>query len=194
MSFHRTIFVAVATLFTVGMTSGAFAGCGMWNGCGGWGGGWDGGGGSAGWSTGCGGCGVSYAPVTYAVPITTYAVPVTTYAQPLAPAPIEVGGCGCGGSAVYAAPPVAPAPMYVVNQGPDYTGPGVMEPYRTYNPAPVYAPTASYPYVPGYGPRPYYHAGPRYAYGARAVYRPHFYGPRFYRPGPMWHTYPRRGY
>jgi hypothetical protein len=185
MAFHRTIFVAIATLFTVGMTSGAFAGCGMWDGCGGWGG-WSG---SVGWGTGCGGCGVvAYAPVTYAVPVTTYAVP-------LAPAPIEVGGCNCGGSIGYAAPSIAPSPVYVVNQGPEYTGPGVMEPYRTYNPAPEYAPAASYPYISpaGYGPgygygwhgydyrRPGFYARP--FYGPRLSYHPRFYGPvrHYYR-------------
>jgi len=74
---------------------------------------------------------------------------------PLAPAPIYVGpwsgswsdsprsfgpswvsgGCGCcscGG---------APSSLYVVDQGPTYTGPGVMEPFLTYTPA------TSYPYV-----------------------------------------------
>jgi len=64
---------------------------------------------------------------------------------PLAPAPIYVsrwssGGCsGCG---------VAPSPFYVVDQGPDYTGPGITRPFLTYTP-PI-----SFPYVSpccGYG-------------------------------------------
>src|SRR5580704_10145731 len=92
MSFHRAILVALATLFTVGMTSFASAGCCGW-----------------GYSApvvyqsapvygGCGGCG---GPTAAAV-----------FAQPVAPAPIAVGvavtpfggpccgwnGCGdCGG-------------------------------------------------------------------------------------------------
>jgi hypothetical protein len=92
MSFHRVILVALATLFTVGMTSFASAGCCGW-----------------GYSApvvyqsplaygGCGGCG---GPTAAAV-----------FAQPVAPAPIAVGvavtpfggpccgwnGCGdCGG-------------------------------------------------------------------------------------------------
>jgi hypothetical protein len=66
---------------------------------------------------------------------------------PLAPAPIHVpdfrqswagwGSCGCCGCGT------APSPLYVVDQGPDYTGPGLMEPFRTYTPATVF------PYVSG---------------------------------------------
>ena len=57
---------------------------------------------------------------------------------PLAPAPIYVdswssGGCGhCG---------AAPSPFYVVDQGPDYTGPGITRLFLTYTP-PI-----SFPYV-----------------------------------------------
>src|ERR1700692_3152889 len=74
MSLHRSILVAIATLFSVGMTSVAFAGC-------------------CDWGTpapvaymqgGCGGCGGAYAPIIYATPVV--------------PAPIYVGG-GCGGCA-----------------------------------------------------------------------------------------------
>jgi hypothetical protein len=175
MSFYRATLVAMATLFalgltSLGLTSAAFAGCG---GCGGW----TGCGGGAGWGTGCGS----------AVPVATYEeVPVTTYAQPIAPAPIQVGGCGCGASGLFtAAPWVAPQPLYVVNQGPDYTGPGLMEPYRTYNPAPLYAPTSSYPYVSGYHRHGYW--GARYASGEHAFH--HGHGSGFYQPGPRWHVY-----
>ncbi len=71
-----------------------------------------------------------------------------------------------------------PAPLYVVNQGPDYSGPGVMVPFRTYAPPAEYAPP---PYYPSYGrryyPRPYYHHAyyhPRMYYGNRPYY-PHHY-------------------
>jgi hypothetical protein len=90
MSLHRVIFVALATLFTVGMTSFASAGC-----CG-WGysapvtyGGY--GYGAYGGYGGCGGCGAPTAAVVFA--------------QPVAPAPIAVsaaitpfGGPCCGGN------------------------------------------------------------------------------------------------
>jgi hypothetical protein len=78
---------------------------------------------------------------------------------PLAPAPIYVGpwsggwsltpwsfvggsvagwgSCGCCGCGA------APSPLYVVDQGPDYTGPGVMVPFLTYTP------TTHFPYVSG---------------------------------------------
>jgi hypothetical protein len=71
-------------------------------------------------------------------------------------------GCGCGGSVAYAAPTViAPAPIYVVNQGPDYTGPGIMVPYRTWTPAAPYIGAGGYPYMHGYG----YGRGYGYGYG-----------------------------
>jgi hypothetical protein len=170
------MFVAIATVFTVCMTSGAFA-CG-----GGWG--------SSGWGTSWGGCGGgAYAAIRYA-PVTVYApVPVTTYAQPLAPAPIGVGGCSCHSQALYAPQPVAPTPLYVVNQGPEYVGPGLMEPYRNYSPEATYAPTAAYPYVSGYRSHRYYSGGTRYAFGARGYFHAHASGPHFYRAAPRWHLY-----
>lgn len=84
--------------------------------------------------------------------------------------------------------PVAPAPIYVVNQGPDFTGPGIMVPYHTYAPAAAFAPAIDYPYVPGpgygYGPGyggPVYHhhvyGGPRYAYGPRRYGRAYPHNP-----------------
>ena len=190
MSFHRTILVAVATLCAIGITSSAFAGCG-----------------SCGWGglvpfvppapvygpAGCGGCGAG--------PAATYAPPVEPLPQvetePAAPAPIAVdhwdtggwgggcgcgcGGCGCGGcrSSVAYAPPVAPSPLYVVNQGPEYSGPGFVIPYRTYSPYTGLAAPAAYPYI-----KPW-HA--RYAqpyYGARYAYHPRYFG-----PAPYWHRH-----
>lgn len=165
MSLHRLTLVALATLFT-GITSAAFAGCCEW--------------GAAApvfyasnYSNGCGGCGVQ---MTYAVE-----QPALVYAEPVMPAPFPVAtwgtGCGCHQSVFYAAayaePQIVPAPIYVVNQGPEYSGPGIMMPYRTWSPA--VAAAIDYPYVShGYG-RPYYH-------GARYAYREHVYGhPRWWR-------------
>jgi hypothetical protein len=117
MSFRRTIIVALATVFMVAMTSLASACC---------------------------------VPVASG---TNSPNPV-----PLAPAPIYVGpwsggwsltpwsfgaslvgsgGCGCCGCGA------APSPFYVVDQGPDFTGPGIMRPFATYTPA------ISFPYVSG---------------------------------------------
>ena len=97
-------------------------------------------------------------------------------------------GCGnCGGG----------SPLYVVNQGPDFSGPGLMQPYATYSPDTAYAPASNYPYVPGYGygpapvPPPYYahlYYHPHYAYRA-PLYAPHprYYGPMPYRYRGYWH-------
>jgi hypothetical protein len=86
-------------------------------------------------------------------------------------------GCNCGRSVAY-----APAPLYVVNQGPDYSGPGLVLPYGTYAPGAAYAPAINYPYVgPRYGYRApgYYryraYRGPRFAYRARVYVRPRPY-------------------
>ncbi len=75
----------------------------------------------------------------------------------------------------------------MVNQGPDYTGPGIMVPYRDLFAAAAYASATNYPYVPGYG----YGAHQSYRL-PRPVYRPHvvayrerFYGhPHYYAPMP----------
>jgi hypothetical protein len=84
------------------------------------------------------------------------------------------GGCGgCGGcSSTFGYHPVAPAPLYVVNQGPEYSGPGLTVPFGTYSPATNVAAPGAYPYVAGRGygygpryPRPYY--GSRYTYTGR---------------------------
>jgi len=122
---------------------------------------------------GCGGCGAPTAAIIYA--------------QPVAPAPVIVStwntGCGCQRPVVYA----APAPIYVVNQGPEYAGPGLMVPYRTWSPAAAYAPESEYPYIRGYGygAPPY---GVHHLYRAlapRVVYREQFYAhPHYYRPMP----------
>ena len=51
-------------------------------------------------------------------------------------------GCGnCGAPAVY----TTPAPLYVVNQGPAFEGPGLMVPYHSYAPPAEYAPPPAYP-------------------------------------------------
>ncbi len=92
------------------------------------------------------------------------------------------GGCGGCGITPYA---VEPSPqLYVVNQGPDYSGPGLTVPYATYSPETAYAPAADYPYVPGYGygrpAYPHYYAhryyGERYAFHAPAYMHPRYYG------------------
>jgi len=84
MSFKRSILVAIATLFTVGMTQVASAGCCDW-------------GVQAPVAyaqTGCGGCGAAaYAPIIYATPI--------------APQPIAVGCGGCGAPVTCCAASVA---------------------------------------------------------------------------------------
>jgi hypothetical protein len=208
MSFNRVTLVALATFFTIGMTSLASAGCCDW-----------------GYSApvvyvpvapvsygGCGGCG---GPTVAAV-----------YAQPVAPAPIIVsasigspfggpccggGGCGnCGGWAISSGgcggcgAPVAyaePSPqLYVVNQGPEYSGPGLTVPYATYSPEAAYAPATDYPYVPGYGygrpayPHYYTHRyyGGRYAFHSPVYMHPRYYGGGArYNGGAHWGHYYR---
>ena len=188
MSRHRVLLVALATMLTAGVTSAALACCE-------WGSpapiGYQ-------WGGGCGGC---------AAPLATYAEPVV---PPLVtPAVGWGGGCGCstcgGCSGVYATPgiepmPIAPSSMYVVNQGPDYTGPGIMVPYRVYGPDAGAAPPPAYSYVAGeayparYPLNPYYAgAGPAIPYRERAYYHhpyPRYAGPVGpYRPYPH---YPHR--
>jgi hypothetical protein len=175
MSLHRIGLMAITTLFTASLTSMASAGCCDW-------------GGpsqpvayaSSAYAGGCGGCGsAAYAsPIVYAASsgcggcgTAAYAAPVT-YAAPMAYA----SGCGgCGARAVVYAQPtvIAPSPIYVVNQGPQYSGPGIMVPYRTYSSAAYAAPADDYPYVEA--PRPRYHhpvwRGPRVVYRDRVIYR-----------------------
>jgi len=219
MSFHRVMIAALAALFVTGTASVALAGC---VGCG-----WSG---VAPFayppaplyvSGGCGGCGslaVTYAPPVYAPPAFAPAPP------PIAPAPIAVdhwdtggwggcgwggcggigcgcGSCGCGRGLLYGQL-AAPAPIYVVNQGPEYSGPGIMVPYHTYSPQQGFVAPYDYPYIsgPGYGyghrygygyhhgyAHPYYHrTGQRFAYGEHGYVHPHHYG---YGPTGYGHRY-----
>ncbi len=130
------------------------------------------------------------------------------YATPVAPAPIGVGcgtcgtpiaavtfapawnGCGaCGAPAPVTWNPcntcgvqfpvyTQPAPLYIVNQGPDYSGAGLVVPFHTYSPPAEYASAPYTPqYEPRYYPRPYLHHAyyhPRMYYGRRPYY-PHRY-------------------
>jgi hypothetical protein len=128
-------------------------------------------------SAGCFSCGPSY---TYAAPVAYYAAPVVysySYAAPVAyPAP-----CNCG----YAAPS---APMYVVNQGPAYTAPVMI------NAAPTPLPPISYGYNYGYrGGYPIYsgawhwhHRSPGYGYRG--------FGPRYGYRGYGYRGFDRRGF
>ena len=143
MSLHRGMLFALALLFTGGMTSVA--------------------------SAGCGGCGTPTAAIVYAAPV--------------APAPRIAWqtwgwgtGCGCHRAFVYAATPtvtltpIAAAPIYVVDQGPDYSGPGITIPYHLWT-------TGSY-IVPG--TYPYYWHRHRYGYGHWYWHHRHFFAPRRY--------------
>jgi hypothetical protein len=232
MSFQRSILVAIATLITVGMTQVAFAGCCDWGGqapvayaqtgCGGCG--------AVAYApviyatpiepqpiaVGCGGCG---APVTCCAPsVAAYAAPVGYgdygggygggynggygggYAGGYGGG--YGGGCGnCGVPAVY----TTPAPLYVVNQGPAFEGPGVMVPFHSYAPPAEYAPPPGYPpYAGGYAGGGYagggyaggyaggYHGGygyPMHHYGHVAYGQgyPHAMGPHYYGGRPMMH-------
>jgi hypothetical protein len=199
MSPNRVVLAVVATLFTAGINSAASANCCGW--------------GAAApvayapvtyASAGCGGCGTSTAAVVYAQPVAPAQV---LYAEPVAaPAPVVYGGwsgCGhCGGGLVSYAPAVeaiavAPAPIYVVNQGPDYTGPGIMAPYHTWTPSASYVVPGAYPYVSGYGAR-YRGYGYRTGYAHRPVYWRHYgYGVHYgygARVGVRYGYGVRRGY
>ena len=118
MSFHRATVVALAAVFTVGMTSLASACCN-------WG----------------------------------YFAPVVTNQMPVAPAPIYVGpwsGSWSGQNSVWSFGPwlgcgcwVPRSSFYVVNQGPEYSGPGLMVPYVLYSPTGL-ASLRKYPYISGH--------------------------------------------
>ena len=84
---------------------------------------------------------------------------------------------------------LCPSPLYVVNQGPEYTGPGLMVPYGTYAPAAAYAPghqlslcrsplRLSWARHLPYGA----YRGARFAYGAHAYIHPRYYGARPFIP------------
>jgi hypothetical protein len=219
MSFQRSILVAIATMITVGMTQVAFAGCCDWGGqqpvayaqtgCGGCG--------TAAYApiiyatpvapqpiaVGCGNCG---APVTCCAPsiAASYAAPVAQWSGGCGGcgAPVGYGGyggygggynngCGnCGVPAVY----TTPAPLYVVNQGPAFEGPGLMVPYHSYAPPVEYAPPPAYPpyaggyaggyggaygggYGGGYAHRYYPHVA--YGGGGGGYYHPHMMAPHY---------------
>lgn len=110
---------------------------------------------------------------------------------PWAFAPPYAGGCGgccggCGGSAapiVYAPvelTPIAPAPIYVVNQGPEYDGPGVMVPYRLWSPVTGVAFPGEYPFISG---RHHWYGYARPArFAARGYVRPHSWWAHPHRP------------
>src|SRR5271167_3647174 len=157
MLFHRTILVACSALFATVLSSAALAQCGS---CGGWGV-------SAAvacapapvyWG-GCGGCGSVAVAVQPVVEVQPVVVQPVVEAVPIVPAPIAVGwsgGCGCGscggcGSTFGYQSAVVASPYYVVNQGPVYSGPGVMVPFGTYSPTAGLSNPAAYPYVGGSG-------------------------------------------
>lgn len=205
MSFHRAILVASTTLFAIGLSSAAFSGCG---GCGF--------GPQAAyapavyaqpvpadaipaplpppeavapapiavdhWDTG--GCGA----------LGDCGVGCGAFGRPACGDGCRFGGCGgfhtflgfnscdCGRAVGY-----APSPLYVVNQGPEYSGAGMMVPYQAYSPGAAFAPAINYPYVgPGYGYRePGYlphrvYRDPRYAYRTRVYVHPRYYRARPY--------------
>ncbi len=218
MALHRVVLVALATVFSVGMTSMASACCG---------------GGYAapvaypvapvGYGYGCGGCGAPTAAAVYAQPVAPSPILVTPSVTPFGGPCCSWNGCGdcgwsggwsswsggapwgggwsgwgwgrggCGGCArpvVYAAPS-----LYVVNQGPVYSGPGLSIPYQTYAPDTAYVPATGYPYVPGYGSGYGYGGAPIYPqYYAHPYYRPHvaYRAPRYIHPRPrVYHSAPQ---
>lgn len=172
MSLHRAALIFATGLFIAGMTSAASAGCcdrGLFT--------------SSGYvATGC--CGTPSAAIIYAQPVAPMPPPVQV------PAVVNTwsNGCGCHDPVVYSAPmgvapmPVAPSPIYVTDQGPTFTGPGVMVPYHTWNPEPTYARVTTYPPYAGYGYG--YEQRPR----VRVVYRERFYA-HPHGPLPLWRTH-----
>ncbi|MDE1972476.1 MAG: hypothetical protein KGL96_06230 [Hyphomicrobiales bacterium] len=172
MFFVRVVFVACGALLATFFSSAAFAGC-----CG-----------------GCGGCGGSYivgytyAPAIPVPPPVVYAPAPAPIA--IAPAPIAVdhwdtggwggwggwgnnwGGCGCccNRGLFTSGAFVTPGPVYIVNQGPQYSGPGIMIPSLGYAPGEGVAGPGTYPYVGPYHPHAYYGYHPyrhRYYYHGR---------------------------
>lgn len=198
MSLHRSIILAVAALCSAGLSSAALADC-----CG-----WGNPAPAPYVSSGCGGCGggvAAYAPITYATPIAPAPIGVgcggcgtpaavasyapapawgtgcgacgrptaaVTYAAPVAPTPTF--GTGCGSCGVY----TQPAPLYVVNQGPEYSGPGITVPYRTWGRPAAYLP-------PPYGPA--YYRWHHYGYRMHAAYHSRYMFRGSYHPGHAWH-------
>jgi len=172
MSFNRIALVAFATLFSIFAPSLASACCDA----------------TApiaypafaplGYDGGCVGC---VAPAVNGTPVAPAPIVVGTVVTPFGGPCCNWYGCGncvwgagwtgwtswSGGVGVPFGPPSS---LYVVNQGPKYSGPGVMVPYRTYSPDTAYAPAADYPYVPGYA-RPFY--------GRYAFHDPAYMNPRY---------------
>lgn len=173
MSLFRVALVASASLLATLFSSAAFAGC--CGGCGGCGGAY-----VVGYTY------APAIPVAPPVVYAPVPVPAPVAPIPIAPAPIAVdhwdtggwggwngwgggwngwgnwgGGCGCCcnrglfTSGYFGGPAVAP--IYIVNQGPQYSGPGIMIPSLNYSQG--FAATGAYPYVGRYPYRPYY---PRY--------------------------------
>jgi hypothetical protein len=125
-------------------------------------------------------------PVIVEQPVIAQPAPVMVAATPITVDHWDANGCGgCGASCdswhpcgpsvgYYTNPSFTPAPAYVVNQGPVYSGPGVMLPNGgVYSPLAGLSDPGAYPYVAGPG----YRVGPGYAYGPRyAAYpRHHWY-------------------
>ena len=134
---------------------------------------------------GCGGCGTPTAAFVYAQPVAP--------APPPPPAPVTVStwawgtGCGCRRAVVYAAPsvepmPIAPAPIYVVNQGPDYTGPGS---WSLTGPGRRPPPTLRLRLIPTCPDTATARPVARIAYHERFYGHPHYHGPvRLWRAHP----------
>ena len=206
MSLHRSVLVAVATFLTVGTTS-AFAGCCDWGspapavyaqGCGGCGTAYA----PIVYATpiapapvgvGCGYCGTPTVAAAFAAPVAptpyvggygcgTCGAPIAQTSSYYGSSYSSYYGTGCGGCGVQAVY-TAPAPLYVVNQGPTYSGPGVYVPYRNYAPPAEYAPPPAYPPYLYHTQR--YYPGPVYRH---AYYAPRAYGPRYY-PRPYFHSW-----
>jgi hypothetical protein len=162
MSVYRAALVAVTALFVAATTSAASAGCyGHFR--------------SFGYvAAGCGVCGGCGGRAAF------------VYAPP------RPRNCGCRPPVIYTPAevvptPIAPAPIYVVNQGPDYTGPGIMVPYRTWSPPGSYVVVRPHPLIRHYG---YGHAYYHHWYAHRSAYRAHFYAHPHHHPMPMWQGHP----
>ncbi len=144
MSVNRAVLFVLAALSTVAMTSAA--------------------------SAGCGGCGTR----VYVRPVIAVPPPRPVFVHTWTRTWTHTCGCACScrGLFAYAPTPIAPAPIYVVDQGPDYTGPGIMVPYHTW----------THPYLPGYrygyGRFRYRHYG--YGFGVHRVFRTRFHRHAFF--------------
>ncbi len=151
--------IAAGLVSLLGLQPAAAGCCNSW---GGWNGSW---GGSWGWGNGC--CASSYVAVAPAV---TYVQPAPVIVQPapivVQPAPVIVRPQ----PVIVQQPQVimqdAPVPLYRVNQGPVYSGPGPDYAPRLYKP---YRPLRAYPAERGYRKPVYRH---RHTHAPR---HPHYY-------------------